>query len=127
MDAVISECRKVRQGSLFMRGKSGITRIDLRKLKYCEVNGHTLIFHLENERIVKSAGSLDELYGKLGQLENFLRPHRSYVVNMEYIQSISYKAVTMDDMTEIPIPHGKCSEIKKRYLEYTFGEKQGFI
>ena len=47
--------------------------------------------------------------------------------NMEYIQSISYKAVTMDDMTEIPIPHGKCSEIKKRYLEYTFGEKQGFI
>lgn len=67
------------------------------------------------------------MYGKLGQLENFLRLHRSYVVNMEYIQSISYKAVTMDDMTEIPIPHGKCSEIKKRYLEYTFGEKQGFI
>lgn len=127
MDAVIPECEKIQQGSLLVRGKSGITRIDLRKLEYCEVIGRTLLFHMENGRLLEGIGSLDELCDKLAQYENFLRAHRSFVVNMEYIQNISYKAVTMDDLTEIPIPHGKCSEIKKRYLEYAFSGKQVFL
>lgn len=127
MDAVIPECEKIQQGSLLVRGKGGITRIDLKKLEYCEVIGRTLLFHLENGRILEGIGSLDELCDKLAQYENFLRPHRSFVINMEYIQNISYKAVTMDDLTEIPIPHGRCSEIKKCYLEYAFGGKQVFL
>lgn len=127
MDAVVPECEKIQQSSLLVRGKNGITRIDLRKLEYCEVIGRTLLFHLENGRVLKGIGSLDELCNKLAQYENFLRLHRSFVINMEYIQNISYKAVTMDDLTEIPIPHGKCSEIKKRYLEYAFSGKQVFI
>lgn len=127
MNAVIPECEKIQQGSLLVRGKGGITRIDLRKLEYCEVIGRTLLFHLENGRILEGIGSLDELCDRLAQYENFLRLHRSFVINMEYIQNISYKAVTMDDLTEIPIPHGRCSEIKKRYLEYAFSGKQVFL
>lgn len=127
MDAVVSECEKIQQDSLLVRGKSGITRINLRKLEYCEVIGHTLLFHLENGRTLECIGSLDDLCDKLVQHENFLRMHRSFVINMKYIQNISYKAVTMDDLTEIPIPHGKCSAIKKRYLEYAFDGKQVFL
>lgn len=124
MDSVIFECDKARQSSLVLRCKSGITRINLDKLEYCEVTGRTLIFHLENGKILESAGSLDELCEKLGQYECFLRPHRSFLVNMEYIQKISYKEITMDSLAKIPIPHGKCSEIKRRYLEYAFRSKE---
>jgi len=124
MDSVIYECEKAQQCSLVLRCKSGITRIDLEKLEYCEVTGRTLVFHLENGKVLECAGSLDELCEKLGQYDCFLRPHRSYLVNMEYIQNISYKAITLDSLAEIPIPHGKCSEIKKRYLEYAFRSKE---
>lgn len=127
MDAVVPECEKIQQGSLLVRGKNGITRINLRKLEYCEVIGRTLFFHLENGKLLEGIGSLDDLCDKLAQYDNFLRLHRSFVINMEYIQNISYKAVTLDDLTEIPIPHGKCSEIKKRYLEYAFSRKQVFL
>lgn len=127
MDAVVPECEKARRGSLLIRGKSGITRIDLGKLEYCEVIGRILLFHMENGRLLEGIGSLEELCGKLAQYENFLRPHRSFLINMEYIQSISHKAVIMNNLTEIPIPHGKCSEIKKRYLEYAFDGKQAFL
>lgn len=127
LDAVIPECEKIQQGSLLVRGKSGITRIDLRKLEYCEVIGRTLLFHLESGRTLEGVGSLDDLCDKLAPYENFLRMHRSFVINMEYVQNISYKAVTMDDLTEIPIPHGKCSEIKTRYFEYAFNGKQVFL
>lgn len=124
LDSVIFECEKAQQCSLVLRCKSGITRINLEKLEYCEVTGRTLLFHLENGKVLESTGTLDELCEKLGQYDCFLRVHRSFLVNMEYIQNISYKSVTLDSLAKIPIPHGKCSEIKRQYLEYTFLSKE---
>lgn len=126
LDEVISACEKQQRESLVLRCKSGITKIDLEKLVYCEVIGHTLFFHLENGTVLESIGVMDELHDKLSAYDNFMRPHRSFVINMDYIQNISYKVIIMDDLTEIPIPHGKCSEIKNRYLEYAFNRKQVF-
>lgn len=126
LDEVISACEKLRQESLVLRCKNGITKINLEKLVYCEVVGHTLFFHLEDGKVLESIGAMDELHAKLSVYDNFLRPHRSFLVNMDYIQNISYKVVIMDDLTKIPIPHGKCSEIKSRYLEYACSRKQVF-
>lgn len=127
MDSVISDYEKAQQSGLILRCKDGITRINLQKLEYCEIIGHTLVFHLENGKIMESIGSMDELCIKLEPYENFLRPHRSFLINMEYIQNISYKAIIMDSLVQIPIPHGKCSEIKNQYLEYAFARKQVFL
>lgn len=109
-----------------MRCKSGITRIVLEKLVYCEVIGRTLVFHMEGGTSLESTGSLDELSSELAQCGSFLRPHRSFLINMEYIRSISYKAIVMDNQEKIPIPHGKCSEIKKQYLDYAFNRKRTY-
>lgn len=120
----ISECRKGHSSSLLLRCKSGSTKINLDKLEYCEVIGRTLLFHMDNGAVLESIGSLDELCEQLTPYKNFLRPHRSFLVNMEYIQSISYKAIKMDSLVEIPIPHGKCPEVKNAYLEYAFNRQQ---
>ena len=127
LNEVAFEYEKAQQCSLILRCKSGITRIDLKKLEYCEVIGRTLVFHLGNGKVLESSGSLDELYSKLTQYNNFLRPHRSFLVNMEYIQNISGRTIILDSLVEIPIPHGKCSEVKNKYLEYAFSRKQVFI
>lgn len=127
MDSAISECEKEQQCSIILRCKSGIARIELSKLEYCEVIGRTLVFHLEGGKILERVGSLDELHSQLEQYENFLRPHRSYLVNMDYIQNLSYKAIIMANLTEIPIPRGKYSEFKDKYLEYVFNRKQVFL
>lgn len=127
MDTLVSECKKECEYSLVLRCKSGITRINLDKLRYCEVMGRTLLFHMENETVLESIGKLDDLCEQLMQYGNFLRPHRSFLINMEYIQNISYKAITMDNLMQIPVPHGKCQEIKDLYLKYAFSKKQVFI
>ncbi len=127
MEAVVSEHKKERQHSLVLRCKNGITRIDLDKLEYCEVIGRTLMFHMDNGKVLESNKSLGELCVELSRYENFLRPHRSFLINMEYIQNISYKTITMENQAQIPIPHGKSSEIKESYLEYIFERKQVFI
>ena len=124
MDSVLAECRKEEQHSLVLRCKSGIERIDLERLEYCEVIGRTLVFHMAGGRVLESTGSLDSLSAELETYGNFLRPHRSFLVNMEYIQGVSYRGIRLSSLAEIPIPHGKLSEIKNRYLEYAFDRKQ---
>lgn len=123
MDSVIDDCKKSRHRSLILQCKNGISRIDLEKLEYCEIIGRTLSFHMENGAVLESTGSLDNLCSELAPYGNFLRPHRSFLINMEYVRNISYKSIAMDSLAEIPIPHGKCSEIKKLYLEYAFSRK----
>lgn len=127
MDAVLAECEKKKKNSLILRSKDGITRIDLQQLEYCEVLGRKLLFHLEDGAVLESAGSLDDLAGQLMQYSNFFRPHRSFLVNMEYIQNISSRSIKMVNDAEIPIPHGKCSEIKNIYMEYAFNGEQAVL
>lgn len=127
MDSVIGDCKKSHPYSLILQYKSSISRINLDELEYCEVIGRTLSFHMDNGTVMKSTGSLNDLCRQLTPYENFLRLHRSFLINMDYVRNISYKAVTMDNHTEIPIPHGKCSHIKRIYLEYACSRKQVFI
>ena len=127
MDAVLAECEKKKKNSLILRSKDGITRIDLQQLEYCEVLGRKLLFHLEDGAVLESAGSLDDLAGQLMQYSNFFRPHRSFLVNMEYIQNISSRSIKMVNDAVIPIPHGKCSEIKNTYMEYAFNGEQAVL
>ena len=127
MDSALAACEKEHANSLILRCKSGITRVELKQIEYCEVIHRTLHIHLVNGRMLESIGSLDNLSEELIQFGNFLRPHRSYLVNLDFVQNLSYKAITMSCLIEIPIPRGKYNEIKNAYLEYSFQKKQVII
>ena len=120
MDAVLSQCEKEQANSLILHCKTGITRIKPTQLEYCEVIHRTLFIHLTSGKVLECIGSLDELGRQLIPYGSFLRPHRSYLVNLEYIQNLSYRAITMSCLAEIPIPRGKYNEIKNAFLEYAF-------
>ena len=96
-------------------------------MELCVMIWRGLVFDMANGQVLESTGSLDKLTADLESYGNFLRPHRSFLVNMDYIQSISYRGLQMACLTEIPIPHGRFSEIKERYLEYVFSRKQVFL
>lgn len=124
MDSVLAACEKEHKNSLILRCKSGITRVELRHLEYCEVIHRTLFIHLTGGKVLESIGSMDELSRQLEPFGGFLRPHRSYLVNLYHIKDISYKAITMSCLTQIPVPRGKYQEIKDTFLEYAFQERQ---
>ena len=124
MDSAVAACEKEQGESLILRCKSGITRVELRQLEYCEVIHRTLFLHLTSGKVLESVGSLDELSKQLEHSGLFLRPHRSFLVNMDCIQSLSSHAITMSCMMEIPLPRGKYHEVKDAYLKYAFQSGQ---
>ena len=117
MDSAIMQCEKEREDSLILRCKDGITRIGLRKLEYCEVNHRTLFIHLVGGKILESIGSLDELSKQLELYGCFLRPHRSYLINLDHVQNLTYHSITMSSSVKIPLARGKYHEVKDAYLK----------
>lgn len=127
MDSVIADCKKEQTKKLILRCKNGITQIDFRHLEYCEVIHRTLFIHLTSGKVLESVGSLEELSRQLESYRVFFRPHRSYLINLEYVKNLSCRAITMSCLTEIPIPRGKYHEIKEAFFEYAFQNRQVIV
>ena len=66
MDSACAACTREQKHSLILRSKSGIVRLELEELVYCEVMGRTLTFHLNNGVVLESMGRLDDLCDQLG-------------------------------------------------------------
>ena len=126
-DSVIAECRRADQRSLILRCKTGITRVELDKLEYCEVIRRSLLLHKTDGTVLEAAGSMDSLCESLAEHRNFLRIHRSYLVNLEHIQTITPKTLIMSSRAELPIPRGRYNDIKDAYLEHAFQKEQVFL
>lgn len=127
LDSALDDCEKERGRSLILRCKSGITRVELRQLEYCEVIRRALLLHLTNGTVLESVGSLDELYRQLEPFGGFLRPHRSYIVNLDHVQTVSARAIIMSGQAEIPLPRGKHNEVKDAFLAHAFQNGQVMV
>ena len=55
--------------------------------------------------------------GRLTEGCGFLRVHKSYLVNYRYIKSINAKSVVISNDDEIPISHGRKTEIQDNFME----------
>lgn len=124
LDSVIEMCDCERNSSLLLRCRHGITRVEPDRIEFCEINHRTLFIHLVFGKVLECTGSLDKLEEQLAGYGCFLRLHRSYLINLDYVQNISYRTVTMSCLTEIPVPRGKYDEIKNALLKSAFRSGQ---
>ena len=100
--------------------QSGPTHIsiNLSQLLYAEVFNRKIILHLDKENI--------EYYGQLSALEelvdkDFYHIHRSYLVNMKYVQKYDRASVTLLNGDNIPIARREYEGFLKAYMEYSRG------
>ena len=50
--------------------------------------------------------------------KDFLRVHKSFLVNMQYIRRIEMKEVTLQDGTVLPVSKTKYSASRDKYFRY---------
>ncbi|MEG2597042.1 MAG: LytTR family DNA-binding domain-containing protein [Oscillospiraceae bacterium] len=120
MDNVSLTLTKKQNESFIVRCSTGITRILIRQLICCEVMNRTLLYHLSDNMTLTSIGSMRNIEQALQKYPCFLKAHRSFLVNMNFIKNISYQEIELENQMKIPIPRGKYSELKEIFLAYAF-------
>lgn len=118
MECLLSEITHETTRGFLIRSQDTIYHIQASNIEYCEVCNRIVSIHLINGNILETSMRFKELEDLLITKENFLRTHRFYIVNMDYISTISKDGITMTNGNTVPISHGKLKYIRSQFLEY---------
>lgn len=115
LDAVIAEVTKRNTGSKFVfQAKSGEVITDLGNVEYIEIYGHWLKVHIKDDEPLECYGSLSDFEKQLEEYD-FVRTHKSFLVNCKYIFAIEKNQVILDDKTVIPLSRYKNDIVKNKF------------
>ncbi len=97
--------------------------IDPGNIRYCEARGKKTEVHIPDENILICNSGINDLQKILW--ENFIFCHRSYLVNLRFIKSISKTEIEIDGGENIPLSRRLYKEVNERFIEfYTEGENK---
>lgn len=85
---------------------------------YIEVLGHYTQLHLNDDSAVRIKESLAAVVEMLHKRELFVKCHRSFVVNLAYVEKISRTECTLLGGTALPISRSSYQELNERFIQY---------
>ena len=109
---------EARGSSLYVKTDYRVVRIDVSKIRYVEAMSEYLRIHLEGEpKPIITLLSMKKIEEWLP--DNFMRIHRSYIVNLEKVQEVNKNRIILDADTYLPIGD-MYREAFQRYLDERF-------
>lgn len=122
MDKLFLNARNEEE-SLYIKSASEIMRISFHSLEFLEVMNKKLYFHLTDGSVKEVHGSLSEYEPKLLIREEFLKVHRSVIVNMKHTQELQAGTITTATRKSIPVSRLLYPKVREIYMNYLFLEK----
>ncbi len=104
-----------------LKTKKGLVSIPYSKIEYIENSSRTLEVHLSDGKILKSIfirKSFDEEIAKLEDDRHFIKVHKSFIVNLKYVQQLSRNQIIMESGAIIPISQKRTAITRHEYLSF---------
>lgn len=129
LEDIYSSLKRERADFFCVKTKEGMHNISLWNLVCAERIERSILYHMRDGSILAGLairGRFEEEVAFILENPRFIQPHKSYLVNMQYIKDFMANELIMEDGTLIPISRNRRGEIKKIYLKYlarmTMGE-----
>ena len=91
-------------------------KLNCNEIHYCIMFSPYIDIHTSSEKIT--------VRKKISELEReipskyFIRCHRSYIVNLKYVKSITKDSVVLESGIRIPISRGRYKDINDTFINY---------
>jgi DNA-binding LytR/AlgR family response regulator len=106
------------EDAIIVKSNEGIQKILITNLVFAEVIGRNVLYHLLSGKVIECTESFSSVCDSLLKYRRFIKTHRSYLVNMQYVDTIENHQVTLQTLSSVPVAQGKAREIKQQYLNY---------
>lgn len=107
---------KIKEEILEINKVGTIIKLNVEDIKYCEVKNRIITIFYKGE-MIEYYDTISELEKKLKEYD-FIRPHRSYLVNPKYIFKIQQNNLVLDDREIIHISRLKIKKVKEEFKNY---------
>lgn len=109
----------VRNPAIVVKNKGEIIKIVLHQITYIEASSHFTVINLINGEKVEVKRGAYSIFKD--QLKNFIRSHRSYYVNKNYILGVGANKVILLNNMEVPLGQKYKKDVERFFL-YNIGE-----
>lgn len=101
------------------------SRIRVSSLVYGEVTHRTITLHLADQTMISAVMTFTEFQDILKAYPGFIYPHRSYAVNMNYIQYVTKSDIILTDGQKIPLSRNNYMKISEQFLNFAYTNSFG--
>ena len=122
LDAVIAEELKPLEG-LTVKTQSGMARILFSRLAFVEIMNKKLYFHLADGSVREVSASLASFEEELLARAEFVKVHRSYIVNLWQVGELGSKELITHAGKTVPISRLLYGKVREAYMRHLFLEK----
>lgn len=98
---------------------AGPSQLPLREITYIEIQGHTALIHLDSNRVITARRGLDELEKEIDH-PDFLRCHRSFLVNLNFVRALDKASFSMIGGEAVPIGSTILTKVKEQFMNWFF-------
>ena len=116
LDWVVQE-REERFQTITIRSEWEEEQILVREIQYIEVIRHSAVLHLTGGT-KRTRKGLQELENEIGD-SGFLRCHRSFLVNLDYVAAIDQGDFAMKNGDRVPISAKRAAEVKRAFVDWS--------
>ncbi len=117
-------CTKIKlatDAKVLVRVKGGLACILYHQICFIEYMNHTMTYHLTNGKTLTTMvirESFTDFTEKYLQDMRFIKPHASFVLNMDYVQVMTSKDFEMMGGETVPISKRAYTQVRKQFMEY---------
>jgi len=111
------------EAAIVVKSSEGIQRILISNLVFAEIIGRNVLYHLRSGKVIQCTEPFSSVCDQLMKYGCFIKPHRSYIVNMQFIDTIENQLMTLQTLDTIPVAQGKAKDTKQQYLNYQMEEQ----
>ena len=122
LDMLLKDITDERNKYILLRTDGRIQRVYVNSIVYCEAQRKTQYLHLEDGTKYTLHLTMAEIYGMLSCYHEFVRTGAAYIVNLEYIDSLSTQYISLATGKKIYLPRGAYKGLKEQYFRYYCGE-----
>lgn len=106
--------------SLMLKTRKGVRRINTRELVMVESFNHRQVCTMADGTTFETTVTLASLLERLRECSCFFKPHRSYIIHLDYINGLVPSELLLRNGKRIPVSRSSYADLKKVLLDYTF-------
>lgn len=115
LERALDNLDRSRKGSLLVRSGSSLVQVVPSKILYVESDRRKVRIH-EQARTIETYAKIDDIQRRLP--EQFVRCHKSFLVNMDCIAELRASDVILSNGEEIPVSQRRRRALLNRFVEY---------
>ena len=119
-DAALDRAMKRTEGQelLSLNCVNGLHRVQISEIVSIESQNHYLLLRLSSGETLRLRMKLSQMFEEIQKYPEFIKVGASYVVNFDFVRSISGNSMEVQGGAKISVPRRSVEEVQRAYMEY---------